>query len=243
MDQRFLIVSDVDGTMLGNDDALQHFAKWLAARRGQFYLAYNSGRMTDSIRKSVETTLLPEPDVLIGGVGTQIEFFKTHQMLAGWPPSEGSWDSQVIRDTLASCKALELQPNEFLSAHKISYYAHGASGQDLAHWRSLLEKAGQKVQLVYSSDRDLDVLPAGINKGTAAAHLANYWNIPDERVIVCGDTGNDRSMFEQNFLGVVVGNALPELKALTSSQIHHAAGDFAAGVEEGIRHWTEAMPR
>ena len=240
MDNRFLIVSDVDGTVLGDDEALARFADWLAPRREQFFLAYNSGRLTDSIRKSVETTGLPEPDALIGGVGTQIELYSTRQRLEDWPRLQGNWDLQVIRETLSACDELELQPEEFLADHKISYFAYCAADEELAKWNSLLEKAGQGVQLVYSSKRDLDFLPAGINKGAATARLAEYWQIPADRVFVCGDTGNDISMFEQNFQGIVVGNALPELKALKSPRIYHAQGNYAAGVEEGIRHWTKA---
>ena len=104
----------------------------------------------------------------------------------------------------------------------------------------MLEAAGQGVQLVYSSDRDLDVLPAGIDKGAATARLAQHWQVPPQRVIVCGDTGNDRSMFEQGFRGIVVGNALPELQSLDSPDIYHATGSCAAGVAEGLRHWTAA---
>lgn len=95
------------------------------------------------------------------------------------------------------------------------------------------------MRIVYSSERDLDVLPAGIDKGTATAFLANSWDVPRDRVIVCGDTANDLSMFEQGFLGVVVGNALPELKSLDSPRVFHASEPFAAGVVEGLRHWLQ----
>ncbi|QEG32861.1 Mannosylfructose-phosphate phosphatase [Bythopirellula goksoeyrii] len=174
MDDRFLIVSDVDGTMLGDDDALERFAAWLSSRREQFYLAYNSGRLSASIRQSVETTLLPEPDALIGGVGTQIEFFVNRQTLDDWPVSGANWNLLVIRDTLAACEGLDLQPDEFLSEHKLSYYAYVASENDLALWMSLLEKNGQCVQIVYNSVSDLDILPVGVNKGTACADLAEH---------------------------------------------------------------------
>ena len=90
-----------------------------------------------------------------------------------------------------------------------------------------------------SPGRDLDVLPAGVDKGTAAVFLAKHWGVPRERVIVCGDTANDLSMFEQGFCGIVVGNALPELRALRSPRVYHARGRFAAGVEEGLRYWFE----
>lgn len=237
MNDRHLIVSDVDGTLLGCDRALDDFATWFAARREQFYLVYNSGRLTDSIRESVLSSSLPEPDALVGGVGTEIEFFSSREKLADWPQLQGNWDSNIICDTLKDCAGLNLQPPEAITSHKISYFAYGATESDLENWRSLLKQAGQAVQLIYSSARDLDLVPAGINKGAAAARLAGYWKMPSERVIVCGDSGNDGCMFNRGFRGVVVGNALPELKSLRGPNIFHAAHHFAAGVEEGIRFW------
>ena len=56
-------------------------------------------------------------------------------------------------------------------------------------------------------------------------------------VIACGDTANDCALYTRGFLGVVVGNALDELKALDAPCIYHANGNFAAGVQEGIAHW------
>ena len=85
------------------------------------------------------------------------------------------------------------------------------------------------------------MLPAGIDKGTATAYLAACWNMPSDQVIVCGDTGNDLSMFEHGFLGVVVGNALPELTALASPRVFQAKQHFAAGVCEGLRHWFQCV--
>lgn len=237
MADQFLIVSDVDGTMLGDDAALETLWEWLAPRRSSVRLVYNSGRSTTSLRRSIANTPLPEPNALIGNVGTQIETFDPPAPLDGWPKLTGAWDPNVVRQVFDDIGGLELQPDGYQSRHKVSYFAHGASEAELAGWQTQLEAAGQQTKIVYSSARDLDVLPAGIDKGTATAYLAAHWNMPSDRVIVCGDTGNDLSMFEHGFLGIVVGNALPELTALDSPRVFQAKGHFAAGVCEGLQHW------
>jgi hydroxymethylpyrimidine pyrophosphatase-like HAD family hydrolase len=80
-------------------------------------------------------------------------------------------------------------------------------------------------------------LPAGVHKGSAAAFLVAKWGLRTEQVVVCGDTGNDKSMFMRGFRGVVVGNAQPELKALQSPDVYHSERTHADGVLDGIEHW------
>jgi mannosylfructose-6-phosphate phosphatase len=239
VDDKFLIVSDLDGTLLGDDGALEEFAAWLEPRREQFLLVYNSGRFPDSVRQSIAKSSLPTPDALIGGVGTQIEFFHSRQSFDRWPDLNGYWDADVVRETLANDARLQLQPKQFLSDFKMSYFADKATSEELTGWQVKLQAAGLRVRMVYSSQRDLDFLPAGCDKGTATACLAQYWRFPVERVIACGDTANDCALFVEGFLGIVVGNALDELKSLDAPNIYHAQACYAAGVLEGIEHWVE----
>ena len=96
-----------------------------------------------------------------------------------------------------------------------------------------------RAELVYSSHRDLDVLPLGCNKGTSAEYVAHYLGFERSDVIVCGDSANDIAMFDCGFAGVVVGNAHPELKALDGPLVYQSTGDYAAGVLEGVEYWLE----
>jgi hydroxymethylpyrimidine pyrophosphatase-like HAD family hydrolase len=90
---------------------------------------------------------------------------------------------------------------------------------------------------VYSSNRDLDVLPAGVDKGSAAAFLASHFGFQPRQVVVAGDTGNDASMFTHGFRGIVVGNAQAELKSLCSPDVYKSDGSYADGVLEGLEYW------
>jgi sucrose-6F-phosphate phosphohydrolase len=237
VDEEYLIVSDVDGTMTGDDDALAKFGEWLAPRREQFRLVYNSGRFPHLVRETIRQLALPVPNGLIGGVGTQIELFDTGEPLEGWPELDGRWNAQLVRRLLSDEPRLELQPERFLSDFKVSYCADDATSAELTAWQSKLHAAGVSTRMVYSSHKDLDFLPEGCDKGTATAFLARIWGFAPDRVIVCGDTANDSALFAQGFLGVVVGNALDELKVLDAPNIYHAVGHHAAGVHEGVAYW------
>lgn len=231
------LISDVDGTLLGDDAALEELAAWLAERRDRLRIVYNSGRFADSIRESVETTALPVPDAVIGGVGTQIRDYETDQPIDGWPPAGENWDARRIASLLKTYNELEPQPAEFQSEYKLSYYARDVNSAFLDRIQTTLRDAGIAAELIYSSKRDLDLLPAGVNKGTASAFLARYWDMAPDRVIVSGDSGNDLTLFQHGFKGIVVGNGHPELKALVDPEMYQSSNNYAAGVREGLEFW------
>lgn len=237
MEDRHLLISDVDGTLLGDDRALQNFVEWYGQRQDRLRLVYNSGRLVSSIIESIKTTDLPAPDAIIGGVGTQIREYPSNRDIGHWPSQTQSWQPLKICDLLSEYPELEMQPAEFLSDYKISYYVADALEELLAEMRRRLEEISCPVDLIYSSHRDLDVLPRGVNKGTASAYLASYWSVPESNVFVSGDTGNDLELFNNGFRGIVVGNAHPELKTLNSDLIYHARQSYAAGVQEGLSYW------
>jgi sucrose-6F-phosphate phosphohydrolase len=240
--QRILLVTDVDGTVLTDDDAaVARFAAWRRRRKAQFVLAYASGRFYESVAASVRDTRLPAPDFILGGVGAELRCFPSGAPFTDWEASCETWRPGEVRAALADVPRLELQSDEFQSPRKISYFFHNADDDDLAALAARLHARRIAADLVYSSARDLDVLPRGTNKGAAAARLAAALGV--RRVIACGNSGNDASLMRREFSGVVVGDALPELKALIGAHIYHARRPAADGVLEGIRYWQTADRR
>lgn len=238
-----LFSSDLDGTLAGNSEAEERFAdawdKLDPATRP--ILVYNSGRLIEDMQMFLPQTSLPTADILIGGVGTMLSNIGEADEGALYTASLGQpFENRSIRAILEKMGAASLQPDRFQHAHKSSWYLHDASTETIARIEQDLQQAGQNVRVVYSSARDLDILPAGIDKGAALSWLCGRMNIGLDEVVVAGDTGNDSSMFLlDDVRGIVVGNALPELQALASERpnIYVAQQRIADGVLEGFQHW------
>jgi hydroxymethylpyrimidine pyrophosphatase-like HAD family hydrolase len=60
----------------------------------------------------------------------------------------------------------------------------------------------------------LDVLRAGVGKAEALAFLQQRWDVAAEETLAIGDNWNDHEMLEAAGLGLVMGNADPEMLAL-----------------------------
>ncbi len=232
----WLFASDVDDTLLGDEVALVTLAAELEPRPPSLVVAYNSSRPVASLRRSLaEHPALPLPDYLIGALGTEIERGAQAGDMAEFAAelSEG-WDRARIVEI---AEDLNLRPHrdEFQRPFKASYDVDGYDASQEVLRR--LESAGLDVSLIYSGRTNLDVIPRAAGKGNAIRFLQGHLGIPGEQVVVAGDSGNDLTMFVEPFRGIVVGNADPELAALTGPLIYHATANFAAGVLEGLRHW------
>jgi 5-amino-6-(5-phospho-D-ribitylamino)uracil phosphatase len=80
----------------------------------------------------------------------------------------------------------------------------------------------------------LDVLRRGVNKGSALEAWAAHCGIAREEVMAIGDNWNDREMLEFAGVPVIMGNCVPELRAIGC---HATLSNDANGVAHAIRKY------
>lgn len=62
----------------------------------------------------------------------------------------------------------------------------------------------------------LEIMRQGLNKAEALSRIADYYQIPQNRIIAFGDEGNDLAMIDYAGVGVAMENAIDELKSIAN---------------------------
>ena len=78
----------------------------------------------------------------------------------------------------------------------------------------------------------IEVMNKNMNKAIALKKVADYYQIPKERIIAFGDESNDLEMIDYAGVGVAMGNAIDELKSVakhvTDTNEEHGVANFLA---------------
>ncbi len=240
-DERRLLVTDLDGTLISDDNAqgLPKLNEALSAQRESITLVYVSGRSLKEQVADIDGHRLLLPDYIISAVGTEI-----HRLPGEFPVDEwvryiqAGFNRAGLVEFLASRFAnLELQPEENQTPLKISYFWPDATPDDLDALRHALLENSLPTKLVYSSNIYFDLIPERAGIGPAVKFLVDSLVLSPSQVFVCGDSGNDIDLFQYGFRGIVVGNATPELKKAAELRAYFSHSTHAAGLLEGLRHY------
>ncbi|MES5098373.1 HAD-IIB family hydrolase [Agrobacterium sp. BA1120] len=243
MKQVRVFSTDLDGTVVGNDAATARFRDFWQSLPEEMrpLLVFNSGRLLDDQFELMEQVPLPPPDYVIGGVGTMLSCRDQPSLRQAYTASLGkAFDTDKILSLVSDFPGTSIQPDRYQHGLKSSWYLHDASEADLLDIEKRLAENDIDARIVYSSNRDLDILPRAADKGAAITWLCDHLELGLDEVVVAGDTGNDRAMFElPGVRGIAVSNALPELKALAKDRdnIFSALEAEADGVISGLRYW------
>lgn len=235
-----LLSSDLDGTLLGDSRTTKKFFDaWSGVpTEKRPMLCYNSGRLVRDVLELLRQGHLPWPDYVIGGVGTEIFDCRRKRYLHAFQKRfRESWDRRLISRVMRDENVCSRQPLSFNHEFKSSWFVADASESWLIRLEQAMAEAGIRAQIVYSSQRDLDVIPLKAGKGEATRWLAHELQLPLSAAVVAGDSGNDVSMLElPSVRRIVVANAHPDLDRFAASRrTFRASSSFAAGVVEGLR--------
>ncbi len=243
---KFLLITDLDNTLVGDDEALDRLNHQLREHRKRYgsLLVYSTGRSRELYQQLRAEKSLLEPDALILAVGTLIFYNGSYTPDSTWHEilSQG-WDRARIESITAPFPDLVVQPASEQNEFKVSFYVEPEQAAVLIpRLKNLMLEHELDVQFVYSSGHDLDILPTRGNKGSALIFLRHAMGMEREETVVCGDSGNDLAMFAVNeSLGIIVGNAQTELldwhHANPSADRYLATAYCAGGIAEGLNYF------
>ncbi|HSL88089.1 MAG TPA: HAD-IIB family hydrolase, partial [Ignavibacteriaceae bacterium] len=240
LDMEKLIVSDIDYTLIGDDDSLNEFIITLKNLPSKIGFGVATGRVIQSAVNAIKENNVPLPDIFITSVGSEIYYNYKGELIYsdGWDAHISHlWNRDKIVELLSKFNFLKYQEQANQRKFKISYYTND-NQKNLNKVKELLLKNKIKCNLIFSHGQYLDILPYRASKGKAIRYLAYRWNIPFEKILVAGDSGNDIEMLKGDMLGVVVANYSKELEAIKGGRrIYFSDKKFSAGIKDGIEYY------
>ena len=253
-----LVISDVDGTLVGSDKSLS--AGTIAAAGIGFTVA--SARPPVGLRRLVETLSLDLPMGAFNGatvVGPDLAVIEEQLIpeatareavdrlvaaeLDVWVFADGLWS---LRDpdgpyTDLERRTLDAEPNVVADLGRLLGRASKLVGvsRDHAHLAACEAEIGGALEGRATVHRSqayyLDVTPPGIDKGGFVDWMAARLGIARDRIAAFGDAGNDAAMFARAGLSVAMGNGEAHVKAAATAVTDgNDADGFAKAVDRLI---------
>ena len=230
-----ILGSDIDGTLTGCVQSAGRFGTWHEMRPRGLMFAVATGRSAPEARRVLREWQLPEPDLFITSVGSEI-WRRDGQgglTLCGEYADHlsGDWDRDAVTATLQGT-GIAWQPHYEQRRWKLSLL--GDAGDATAVARALAD-AGLAAHVIASHGRFIDVLPVRAGKAAALRFEAERHGLSLAQCITAGDSGNDRDMLIASGASILPANAYDELAGITGADIFRSRDRHAAGVLDGLR--------
>ncbi len=233
-----LIITDLDNTLTGDDEALAEFCAMIREHK---YIGFGiaTGRRLDSAMELIEEYRLPKPDLIDTDAGTKLHYGENLTPdLSWWKQIDYAWKPEEIRAVIDPLPGIYPQAEEHQSEFKICYEYDASEAPNSVELKKILRAAGLRAKVVVSLGMYLDIIPVRGGSDLSVRHLLWKWGFSPDNVLVAGDSGNDAGMLLGRTLGVVVGNHSSELERLRNRpRIYFAEGRHARGILEGIDYY------
>jgi Cof subfamily protein (haloacid dehalogenase superfamily) len=186
--------------------------------------------------EAIPPEIIHEMTDAIDGQETWLELNSSTRFFA---PRE-SWAVEMRRKffgltpTLGNLDGL-WQTERILKATAIVRTAEERAGFDLLQRRfgDRLSYSWTKNDIAPDTDF-INIIASGVSKGRALRELAAFLGVPVGQVAAIGDGGNDRSMIQAAGLGIAMGSASDELKAVAGLVVSDAEGNGVAQAVERL---------
>lgn len=233
------LFTDLDQNLLGDREALEALLHLMREHQKQISFGIATGRRIDSALSTLRQYGIPQPDVLITSLGTEIHYAPNLTKDMVWSRHINHlWNPGAVRDLLDELPGLQRQERMHQGPFKLSYYIDPAVAPDMQAIKHHLLQHDQTVNAFFSFGQYLDIVPVRASKGLALRWCAGQLGIPLENILAAGGSGADEDMMLGNTMAVVVANRHhEELSMADTERIYFAEQGYAAGIIEAIDHY------
>jgi sucrose-6-phosphatase len=238
----FLLVTDLDHTLVGDSIALAELNQKLTYHRQNHgtKVVYATGRSLISYQQLTATTPLLEPDILITSVGSEI--YRSGTLDPTWAEHlQFRWHRETVCQITQQFPQLIPQTESEQRPAKVSFLLKPEYADILRQVEQALLAQNIQAKVIYSSEKDVDILPQRADKGQALNYVRELLGFASSQTIACGDSGNDIALFTVNTQGIIVGNARSELLQWHQNNPNQnrylAQSHCAAGIHEGLQYF------
>jgi sucrose-phosphate synthase len=233
------LFTDLDQNLLGDKQALEELLQLLRQHQRQVSFGIATGRRIDSALSILRQYQIPQPDVLITGLGTEIHYAPNLTRDRAWARHiDHAWSPRAVREILDELPGLQRQEKVHQGTFKISYYIDPGIAPDIQAIKQYLLQHDQTVNVFFSFGQFLDIIPIRASKGLALRWCAEQLGIPLENILAAGGSGADEDMMRGNTMAVVVANRHhEELSVADIERIYFAEHGYAGGIIEAIHHY------